>query len=422
MKISLVSLGCKVNQYENETLAKRLDYMGYDVTLSFEYADVYILNTCAVTNEAERKSRQFVTKINKLNPNCKIYIMGCAAKANSKQFSEKENVEFILGNNHKEKVIQAIVNSEKGESTEEPDRQYNELDYIDYPEKNLSEKVRKYIKIQDGCNYFCTYCAIPYLRGRSRSRDLENIIKEVNDVTKIANEIVITGINMSDYRIDNKLALGKVFKALKDIDARIRISSLEVNIIDDEFLTTLKSVKNLAQHFHLSMQSGCDRILKLMNRRYNKEFFIEKVNLIRQYFPDCAITTDVIIGFAKETEEDFLETMDTIKKVKFAGMHIFEYSQKEGTKGVLLGKSSDSEIKSRLTRINQIENQLKVEYEKKFIDTIQSVLIEEYEGDYSIGLTSNYIKVYVKGNLEINKFYQIKLTELKDGKMYGEIA
>ena len=279
-------------------------------------------------------------------------------------------MEYIIGNNHKEDIIKAVTENAKGDFVQEAETQYSEFDYVESNDKNLSEKVRKYIKIQDGCNNFCTYCAIPYLRGRSRSRSLDNIVREVNDVSKIAKEIVITGINVSDYKIDEKLALGKVFEAIKDTPSRIRMSSLEVNIINDEFLSVLKNVKNFAPHFHLSMQSGSNRILKLMNRHYTTSEFIEKVNLIRKYFPDCAIGTDLIVGFAKETEEDFLETLETIKKVRFSSMHIFEYSEKKGTKGVLLGKSDEAEIKDRLIRVNALANELKHEYEHKFINTI----------------------------------------------------
>lgn len=422
MKISLIALGCKVNQYENESLAKKFDSLGYDVSLNFEYADIYVLNTCAVTNEAERKSRQYITKINKQNPNAKIYVIGCASKADFDKFSDKNNVECLIGNNHKERVIDAVLNNKKGNFVDEAEKEYSEFDYVKSNDKNLSERVRKYIKIQDGCNNFCTYCAIPYLRGRSRSRDLKNIVTEVNDVSQIANEIVITGINMSDYRIDGKLALSRVFDAIKDTTARIRIGSLEVNVINEEFLETLKNVKNFAPQFHLSLQSGCNRILKLMNRHYTTEEYIKKVDLIRKYFPDSAITTDVIIGFAKETEQDFLETMETIKKVKFSSIHIFEYSEKKGTKGVLLGKSSETEIKDRLKRINELAKTLKEEFETKFLNTTQSVLIEEYSNGYSIGLTGTYIKVYIDKKLEINKFYNIRLVKIENDMVLGEIA
>ena len=328
-------------------------------------------------------------------------------------------MEYIIGNNHKEDIIKAVTENAKGDFVQEAETQYSEFDYVESNDKNLSEKVRKYIKIQDGCNNFCTYCAIPYLRGRSRSRSLDNIVREVNDVSKIAKEIVITGINVSDYKIDEKLALGKVFEAIKDTPSRIRMSSLEVNIINDEFLSVLKNVKNFAPHFHLSMQSGSNRILKLMNRHYTTSEFIEKVNLIRKYFPDCAIGTDLIVGFAKETEEDFLETLETIKKVRFSSMHIFEYSEKKGTKGVLLGKSDEAEIKDRLIRVNALANELKHEYEHKFINTIQSVLIEEIVDGYSVGFTGNYIKVYIPEVLPINEFFDIRLDHISDGKVYG---
>lgn len=419
MKVSLIALGCKVNQYENESIAKKLAFEGVKVSLCFEYADIYILNTCAVTNEAEKKSRQYIAKINKQNPNAKIYIMGCASTANSEQFEAKKNVVYITGNNHKERIIDAVLKNLKGNFVEEIEKEYSEFEYVETGYNNLSERVRKYIKIQDGCNNFCTYCAIPYLRGRSRSRDLQNIVKEVEDVSKVANEIVLTGINMSDYKIDGKLSLHRVFDAIKNTKSRIRIGSLEVNVITKEFLNSLKSVKNFAEQFHLSLQSGSNRILKLMNRHYTTNDYLEKVNMIREYFPNAGITTDLIVGFAKETEEDFLETLETIKKAKFSSMHIFEYSEKKGTKGVLLGKSNSEQIKDRLIRVNKLAQSLKEDFEKQFIDSIQSVLIEEYEDNYSIGLTGNYIKVHIEEKLEINQFYKIKLVGYKNDKMIG---
>ena len=423
MKISLIALGCKVNQYENETIAKKLNSLGFDVSLSFDYANIYILNTCAVTNEAERKSRQYVSKIIKQNPSSKIYIIGCAVSANAEQFLKKSNIQYIIGNNHKEQVVDAIVNNYTGNYFNEPEKIYSEFEYVPTCQNNLSERVRKYIKIQDGCNNFCTYCAIPYLRGRSRSRKLDNIVKEVKDVSKIANEIVITGINMSDYKIDGKLALPKVFDALKDIDSRIRIGSLEVNVITDELLQSLKNLKKFAEQFHLSLQSGCNRILKLMNRHYTISQFLEKVNLIRKYFPNAAITTDLIVGFAKETDEDFLETIETIEKVKFSSMHIFEYSEKKGTKGVLLGKSDSNDIKRHLIQVNELAKKLKIDFENKFLNTVQNILIEEHFDGYSIGLTGNYIKVFVKGELTINEFYDIKLVknDIENSRIIGEI-
>ncbi|MBQ7307192.1 MAG: tRNA (N(6)-L-threonylcarbamoyladenosine(37)-C(2))-methylthiotransferase MtaB [Clostridia bacterium] len=423
MKISIIALGCKVNQYENEAIAKKLDTLGFDVSLVFEFADIYVLNTCAVTNEAERKSRQYVSKIIKQNPNAKIYVIGCAVSANTDQFLKKSNVEYILGNNHKELVIEAIIKNINGNFFAEPEKEYSEFEYVTTNHNNLSERVRKYIKIQDGCNNFCTYCAIPYLRGRSRSRKLENIVKEVEDVSKIANEIVITGINMSDYKIDGKLALPYVFLSLKHINSRIRIGSLEVNVITKEFLEALKQLKNFAEQFHLSLQSGSNRILKLMNRHYTTQDFLEKVNLIRTYFPNAAITTDLIVGFAKETEEDFLETMQTIECAKFSNMHIFEYSEKKGTKGVLLGKSPSQDIKQRLIKVNALAKLLKEEFENKFLGTTQTILIEEYSENQSIGLTGNYIKVFVNKKLEINKFYNVKLilNDTENGKIIGEV-
>ena len=354
MKVGVYTLGCKVSQYESDLIMQDLIKQDYEVSKKLEMADIFIINTCAVTNEAERKSRGIISKILKINPNAKIIVCGCASEHNQQQFLSKKNVSLVIGNKGKN-VIAKIMN-EVGNLKQELDKTYEEFDTV------YSSRARGYLKIQDGCNNFCSYCLIPFIRGRSRSRDLNKIVEEAKSLSKTCREIVLTGINMSDYRIDGKLALSKVLLAMKDIDCMIRIGSLEVNVIDDEFLTVLKSMPNFCEQFHLSMQSGCDRILKLMNRHYTTEVYLQKIDLIKKYFPNASITTDVIVGFPTETEEDFKETLQTCKKANFFQMHIFPYSKRDGTKAEKMEQVDGNIVKTRIKTLTQLNEVMHNEY------------------------------------------------------------
>ncbi|MBO7219101.1 MAG: MiaB/RimO family radical SAM methylthiotransferase, partial [Clostridia bacterium] len=318
MKVCLITLGCKQNKYESDCMANILKSNGYTITTNLEYADIYVLNTCAVTQEAEKKSRQYIAKFNKLNDNCKIVVCGCASENNLSQFDNKKNVFSIIGNEAKEKILDIVNNATK---------QVFDIDHKTYPRLSSPTKTttRAHLKIQDGCNNFCSYCLIPYLRGRSRSRDIEEIIAEAHELSTHSEEIVLTGIDISSFKVDGKLALPILMSRLKDLSSTIRIGSLEVNVITDELLQVLSSMPNFAPHFHLSLQSGCDKVLEKMNRHYTTQEYYDKVCLIRKYFPDANITTDVIVGFPNETEECFEETKKFVDKVKFSFMHIFPY-------------------------------------------------------------------------------------------------
>ena len=283
---------------------------------------------------------------------------------------------------------------------------------------NTTSRTRAYLKIQDGCNNFCSYCLIPFIRGRSRSRNLGDIVSEAEDLSKTNSEIVLTGINMSDYKIDDKLALGEVLKALSSLKSRIRIGSLEVNVITDEFLKICSKMPNFCPQFHLSMQSGCNRILTLMNRHYTVDEYLEKVNLIRQYFPDASITTDVIVGFPTETEEDFLETIDTISKAKFFKMHIFPYSLRAGTKASRMVQVNGAIKKERVKRLEEIDAKLHDEYLLQLKGKEQTVLVETLENNFAEGYTENYIKVYLDNS---NKKYQIgDMVKVKIGEKFED--
>lgn len=408
MKISVITIGCKVNQYESDSLIRALSKKGHQVTDGFEPSDVYIINTCAVTAEAERKSRQTVSRAKKFNKNAIIYIIGCAAERNAEQFSDKADVRYISGTAGKARL--ALFEQLEGISVM-PIPNIYEDDF-----RPLSLRARNYVKVQDGCNNFCSYCILPYIRGRSRSRPLESIIDEVRESAESSNETVLTGINLSAYGQDIKSSLAELLSSIKGIVRRLRLGSLEVNVIESGLLDVLADMKEFCPHFHLSLQSGDDMILKDMNRHYSREEYYNKVNLIRRYFPQSAITTDVIVGFPTEDEEAFANTLEFIEKIDFAFVHAFPYSRREGTKAAKYRPLDRSIVSSRMKRIESLRDRLREEYNKKFIDKPLEVLIEDYEEKLYSGYSRNYIKIYSDKKAEIKGITTITPKEIyKDG-------
>lgn len=412
MKICLITLGCKVNQYESDALANSLEKLGYEVCSKLEEADFYIVNTCAVTNEAEKKSRQTIAKIKKVSPKAKIYICGCASEHNAKKFADISGVKFISGVSNKLKIIQHI---------EKASRKKIEVDKIgDEYEDNLiakKTKTRAYIKIQDGCNNFCSYCLIPYLRGRSRSRNIISIMNEIDALKDDVKEIVLTGIDISTYKIDGKPALHALLKLLADYPLRIRLGSLEQGVISDDFVQVAESMKNLCPHFHLSLQSGSNTVLKRMNRHYTTKQFEQNVKKLRKIYRDPAITTDIIVGFPGETEQEFNETLKFAKKIGFSQIHIFPYSLREGTVAAKLPQVDGKIKKERVVRLEKLNEKLKEKYIKKCRKGYHSVLIEEKVDDFYVGHSENYIKCYILAeNLLLNTFVNVKIIKkFRDG-------
>lgn len=408
MKIVIHTLGCKVNQYESDSIALGLINKGHQVSSNLEKADAYIINTCAVTNEAEKKSRQVLAKVHRLNPNAKIYVCGCASQKDASKFLKDKNVIFVSGVANKLKLIDQI-DKKRRQQKAEVDRlpkDYNET-YISKP-----SKTRAYIKIQDGCNNFCSYCIIPYLRGRSRSRNVVEILNEIEILQESAREIVLTGIDISDYKIDGKPALGKLLKMLGDYNIRIRLGSLEQGVITDEFLQVASEMKNLCPHFHLSLQSGSDSVLKMMNRHYTIEQFYQTVVALRKIFVNPSITTDVIVGFPGETDEDFKQTIDFVKKVKFSSIHVFPYSKREGTVASRFKDLDGETKKKRVLILEKVKEKFQKDYLKLSKKTPHSVLIEQKEGNYFVGHSENYIKCYIKAkDLELNSFVNVKIKK-----------
>ena len=406
MKIAILTLGCKVNQYESDALIFELENRGFETTNKLEEADAYIINTCAVTNEAEKKSRQMIERARKFNKDAKIYIMGCASQNRPVQF-EGHGVTMLFGTASKKKLLDEL--EKEGQHIYDLPKEY---------EDDLLAKqtlTRAYIKIQDGCDKFCTYCVIPYLRGRSRSRSIDSIVAEVEKLPETVKEIVLVGIDVADFKVKGEMGLGVLLERLDGFGKRLRLSSMEDNIITEEFMQTLAGLKNFCPHFHLSLQSGCDNVLKKMNRKYTTAEFEKSIKLIRKYFPLAGVTTDIIVGFPTETEEDFEETLAFVERVKFAQLHIFPYSKRDGTAASKLYKDLSGEIKSdRLKRLKTLGKKLKEEF--IFQNKMGEVLIEERNGDFFEGYTKNYIKCYYSGEAEVGEIVTLKLSELfKDG-------
>ena len=413
MTAVVFTLGCKVNDVESGSIIRGLQDLGYKVARELCKADVYIFNTCAVTAEAERKSRQAIGKALKLNQNAKIIVCGCAGEKNPSAFLGKsKNVVAVVGAKAKNKVLEIISSGFKpkllGDQRTEECKIYEEMPLPD------CLKTRNFVKIQDGCNRFCSYCVIPYLRGRSRSRRLENAVEEI--LRSDAFETVITGIDISAYKDEQGRDLADLMLAVQDAKSRIRLGSMEVSLITPKFLNALKQVKNFAPHFHLSLQSGSNTVLKSMNRHYTKEDYLEKCKMIYEAFPNASITTDIIAGFPTETEEDFLQSLQIVAQAGFLQIHAFPYSPREGTNSFKKYKELPFQLKKeRCDRLIEQGKREKEKYIQRFLNQILTVVPEQYEEGYTQGYTENYIRVYVKGKIA-NFPQKVKLEKLyKDG-------
>jgi len=403
MKAVVFTLGCKVNGSESESLITGLKNLGYETSEKLERADLYIVNTCAVTGEAERKSRQAVARIKKLNASAKIIFTGCAVQKSPESFMSK-GVHIITGNFNKGEIL-SLLNSE-GNFVAPENSVYEDL----LPP--TTDKVRTYVKVQDGCNNFCSYCIIPYLRGRSRSRDYNSIINEIQSLN--AKEVVLNGINLSAYDF-NCVDLAGLIERLNGVKCRIRLGSLEVGVVTDRLLIALKSLHDFAEHFHLSLQSGSNAVLKKMNRRYTAEEYAEKCSLIRKYFPNVGITTDIIVGFPTETEQDFLDSVNLAKRVEFSDIHCFSFSPRQGTVAYKMKDLPPETKKERLDRLLAVKKDLRQNFIAKNLGLTATVVGEELDGDYTVGYTGNYIRVFIKGDF-VGKTVKVTLNqEYQDG-------
>lgn len=412
-KISIFTLGCKVNQYDTDAMLAVFEHAGFEIAEGLEYADVYVVNSCAVTAEAEKKSRQSVARILKVNPNAKIFVCGCASQNNFSQFA-KNNVQYISGSDQKLDFARKIVTEFKGEEEQfdkiVPDK-FNISTVFEDNDGIINLRTRHFIKVQDGCNNFCSYCLIPYVRGRSRSRVLASIERELDEVSSVAKEVVVTGINLSAYGKDIGSSLTDLMKMLSKYDFSVRLGSLEVGVITKDFLDATKTLKRFCPHFHLSLQSGDDSVLKAMNRHYTTAEYYDAVRLIREYYSDPAITTDIIVGFPSEREEEFENSMAFARKVGFSDIHVFPYSSRRGTVAGRMPTLDPEIVLDRQKRMTALKHELVQNYLNKQIGMPVNVLFETQSRGVWCGHSPNYVKVYSK-NGEHNEIRLITPTHL----------
>ena len=385
-KVALHNLGCKVNAYEVEAMQQLLENAGYETVPFEEGADVYVINTCTVTNIADRKSRQMLHKAKKMNPDAIVVATGCYAQADTEKLKEDTAVDLILGNNQKTQIVEALEEYEKEHAKQVQVIEINHTkEYEELSIASTAEHVRAYIKVQDGCNQFCTYCIIPFARGRVRSRKIEDVLREVETLAaKGYKEVVLTGIHLSSYGVDfpkeERESLLSLIQAVSRVEgiSRIRLGSLEPRIITEEFLEGIVKTGKVCPHFHLSLQSGCNKTLKNMNRRYSAQEYAGKCELIRKFYPAPALTTDVIVGFPQETEEDFEESYEFVKKIHFYETHIFKYSRRHGTKAASMdGQLTEAAKAQRSDRMLELHEIRAREYEEAMIGKKMELLLEE---------------------------------------------
>ena len=414
MKFYIYTLGCKVNTYESNVMKDKLLNNGYIEGSEID-SDIYIINTCTVTNTSDNKSLKVVRRVLKNNPNSIVVVVGCMTQVNSKLLNDL-NVSIILGNSGKSKIVEYIEEYKKNKEKIVDVQDIMVSDFEDMCLNNFN-KTRAFVKIEDGCENFCSYCIIPYARGKVRSKKPEIVIREIKNLIDDGHkEIVLTGIHTGHYGSDlDVFSFSKLLREIEKIEGleRLRISSIEITELDDEFMDVLKSSKILVDHMHIPIQSGSNEILKLMNRKYDKEYFIEKIEKIRTIRPNISITTDLIVGLPGETEELFNETIETINKIKFSKIHVFPFSLRKGTKAEELPNHIDDVTKKeRVKSILKISEELEKEYFNRFVGKEVEFLPEIYKEGYIIGHTGNYLLIKTKGNIDdLNEIKKVKIEK-----------
>lgn len=423
-KAALHNLGCKVNAYETEAMQEMLEQAGYEIVPFREGADIYIINTCTVTNIADRKSRQMLHRARKMNPDAIVVAAGCYVQAQAEKQEVDPCIDIVLGNNRKKDLIAVLEEYQQkkaeGECLEEVEDISRTKDYEPLSLTKPGDHTRAYIKVQDGCNQFCTYCIIPYARGRVRSREVEDVIREVRALAENGyREVVLTGIHLSSYGIDfdGERHLLELIRAVHEVEGirRIRLGSLEPGIITEEFAEALAALPKMCPHFHLSLQSGCDATLKRMNRRYTSGEYYEKCRILRKYFDRPALTTDVIVGFPGETEEEFRQSMEFVDKVDFYETHIFKYSRREGTKAAVMEDQISEQVKAKRSALMiSLGERKRQAYEESFIGSEVEVLVEEPDTingkEVQTGHTKEYIKVALESGEDLrNQIVKIRI-------------
>ena len=411
MKFFIHTLGCKVNTYESEVMSRYLEKNGFEKVSSSDIADIYIINTCTVTNSASNKSKKMINHYRKLNSNAIIVAVGCFSQFVNGNI---DNADIVIGNKDKSKIVDLIneyINKNKKiVKIYNLEKEKFEDMYLD----DFESKTRAFVKIQDGCNNFCSYCIIPYVRGNIRSKDMNTVYNEIKTLVNMGHkEIVLTGIHTGHYGKEINSNLTNLLKYISNIEGikRIRISSIEITELDDEFLEELKNNKLIVDHMHIPLQSGSDSVLKRMNRKYDTNYFYNKIKKIREIRPDISISTDVIVGFPGESLEEFNETVEYVKKIKFTKIHVFPFSVREGTKASKMDNQIDNTIKKeRVHILSNISLELSKEYYNKFVGQKMEVLFENKKNDYYIGHTSNFLEVKIKSNEDLrNKILNVDI-------------
>ena len=431
-KVAFYTLGCKVNQYETEAMLEMFEKDGYEQVGSEDYADVYVINTCTVTHMSDRKSRQYIRRMKKKNPNAIIAVVGCYSQVSPEEILEIEEVNLVMGTNERRTIVDEIkklevVEGDKKASTVDDIMKVRAFEEIEISQSN--GRTRAFMKIQDGCDRFCTYCIIPYARGgKVRSRDMESIVNEAKTLAENGyEEVVLTGIHVASYGKDlreDNVNLLDVIKKINEIDGikRIRTSSVEPILFTDEFVSEVSKMEKVMPHYHLSLQSGCDETLKRMNRRYTTAEYKEIVDKLRKEIPNVAITTDVIVGFPGETEEEFEQTYNFLKEIELSQMHIFKYSPRKGTKAADMENQVSPQIKhERSEKLLQLNKENFEKFASKMIGKEFEVLFEQEVGENRYeGLTPNYLKTFVNFNEDIcGKIRKFKISEVKDEYVEG---
>lgn len=428
-KAALHNLGCKVNAYETEAMQQMLEQAGYAIVPFGEIADVYVINTCSVTNMADRKSRQMIHRARKQNPSAIVVAAGCYVQTKEAAVLGEDMVDIVIGNNKKQELIPLL---EEFERTKEKavgvcDINHEKQEYEELFLSRTAEHTRAFIKVQDGCNQFCSYCIIPFARGRVRSRSLASVSAEVETLAEAGyQEVVLTGIHLSSYGVDSGDSLLHLIQEIHKVDGirRIRLGSVEPRIVTENFVKELAKLPKVCPHFHLSLQSGCDSVLERMNRRYNTAEYAAGCALLRKYYAHPAITTDVIVGFPGETEEEFLTTKKYLEQIHFYEMHIFKYSMREGTKAAAMKNQIPEPVKTeRSGELLALAEKMSKEFREEYLGKEVTALLEEpffYEGkQYFTGYTPEYIKVALETTKErANQFVRGKLEKQLTGDVY----
>lgn len=420
-KIAFITLGCKVNLYDTEAMAELFTEKGYEVVDFEEYADVYLINTCTVTNLGDKKSRQMIRRAKRINPNSVVVATGCYAQVASEEIAKIEGINIVIGTKNRSEIVETVENyvAENGVVNNVSDIM-GEKEFEPLQISRLTNRTRAYIKIQEGCNRYCTYCIIPYARGPIRSRKPEEVIEEVKKLAENGfKEVVLTGIHVASYGLDlGNITLADIIEKVHSVDGieRIRFSSMEPLAIDDEFVARMSKLPKVCDHYHLSLQSGCNRTLKRMNRKYNAEQYAEACERLRNAFPNVAITTDIIVGFPDETEEDFKESLAFAERMKLDKIHTFPYSPKKGTPAAKMKNQISGDIKSQRSKeMIALSDKMNIDFLNNNIGKTVPVLFEDMENGFWQGHTTNYIKVLAKSDENLNN----KIVDVKLDKIHG---